>query len=182
MKSVTTQLVKFYMQTQVLIGTISSPETRLLDTLNGVPDRELSKNRRFLELNDVIIQYADGSKEKLQTSYINKSTIQLAVVVNNAELNRGVGAQEGLKLYPFVEKSQLPVLIKTHDYIVKGDMHTLSFQKISIVLEDTQPFLPITDARIITKSNGSQETVPFVAVNKEHILSLQEEAEKEKFS
>jgi hypothetical protein len=50
------------------------------------------------------------------------------------------------------------------------------------VLEETQSFLPVTDARIITKLNGFQEMAPFVAVNKEHILSLQEELDKDKSS
>ena len=182
MKPVTTQLAKFYLHTQILIGTILSPETRLLDSLNGNSDRELSRNGKFLELTDVTFQNADGSKEKLKTIYINKSAIQLAVAADNADLSRGVGAQVGLKLYPFVEKSKLPVLINTPDYIVTGSMYILSFQKIPVVLEDTQPFLPVTDARIITKLNGFQEMAPFVAVNKEHILSLQEESDNDKLS
>jgi hypothetical protein len=43
------------------------------------------------------------------------------------------------------------------------------------VLEEKLMFLPLTDAEIRTFTNGVWSNVPFVAVNKEHILSLQEE-------
>ena len=47
-------------------------------------------------------------------------------------------------------------------------------------MEDSPSFLPITHAQLLTLSNGTLEMVPFVAVNKEHILSLQEEIGKVK--
>jgi hypothetical protein len=73
MELLASQSIKLYMQTQVLIGNISyapSPEARLLDALNGITDRGPVKRGRFLELTDVTIQHADGSKERLKTSYI----------------------------------------------------------------------------------------------------------------
>ena len=183
MELVATQLIKLYMQTEVLIGNISyapTPEARLLDALNGVTDRGPIKRGRFLELTDVTIQHADGSKEKLKTSYINKSTVQLAVTLGDADSGRGFGAHDGPKSYPFVEKTPLPVRIETHDYIVNGNMYHIRYQKVWVVLEDAPTFLPITHAQIFNISNGAIETIPFVAVNKEHILSLQEEIGKSK--
>jgi hypothetical protein len=91
-----------------------------------------------------------------------------------------MGAQEGAKSYPFIEKSPLPVRIETQDYVITGFMYHLTYQDIWHVLEDTPAFLPITHAQILTTANGAQETVPFVAINKEHILALQEENEKPK--
>jgi hypothetical protein len=75
-----------------------------------------------------------------------------------------------------VEKSPVPVRIETHDYIITGNMYHTIHQRIWHVLEDLQIFLPVTHARILTVANNIWEKAPFVAVNKEHILSLQEEA------
>jgi hypothetical protein len=177
------QLIKLYMPTQVLIGSIfyaPTPEARLLDALNGVADRGPMKKGRFLELTDVTIQHADGRKEKLKTSYINKSTVELAITLGDADISQGIGAQQGPKSYPYVEKSQLPVRIETADYVVNGNMYHLSYQKVWSVLEEAPEFLPITHAQICTNANNTLESVPFVAVNKDHILSLQEENEKVK--
>jgi len=172
------QLIKLYMPTEILIGSIfyaPTPEARLLDALNGVSDRDPIKKGRFLELSDVTIQHDDGRKEKLTISYINKSTVELAITLGDAEISRGIGAQEGPKSYPYVEKSALPVRIETADYVVNGNMYHMSYQKVWSVLEDAPEFLPITHARICTVANNTLESVPFVAVNKDHILSLQEE-------
>ena len=183
MEMVASQLIKLYMQTQTLIGNISyapTPEARLLDALNGITDRGPVKRGRFLELTDVTIQHEDGSKEKLKTSYINKSTVQMAVTLGDVDSGRGLGAHDGPKSYPFVQKTPLPVRIETHDYIVSGNMYHIRYQKVWIVLEDTPTFLPITHAQIFNISNGALEVAPFVAVNKEHILSLQEDIGKSK--
>jgi hypothetical protein len=133
-----------------------------------------------LELTYVTIQHIDGSKEKLKTAYINKATIQLAVTLGDADSGRGIGAHDGPKLYPFVEKTPLPVRIETNDYVIIGNMYHIRYQKVWVVLEDTALFLPITHAQIVTLSNGTMEMISFVAVNKEHILSLQEENSKPK--
>ena len=183
MELVASQIIKLYMQTQVVIGSISyapTPEARLIDALNGVTDKGPVKKGRFLELTDVTNQHTDGSKEQLKISYINKSTIQLAVTLGDADSGRGIGAHDGPKLYPFVEKTPLPVHVKTSNYVIIGNMYHIRYQKVWIVLEDTALFLPITHAQVVTLSNGTIEMVPFVAVNKEHILSLQEENSKPK--
>ena len=177
MELMASQIIKLYMQTQVVMGNISyapTPEARLIDALNGITDKGPVKKGRFLELTDVTIQHSDGSKEKLKISYINKSTIQLAATLGDADSGRGIGAHNGPKLYPFIEKTPLPVRIETHDYVINGNMYHIRYQKVWIVLEDTAPFLPITHAQVVTLSNNTQEMIPFVAVNKEHILSLQE--------
>ena len=178
MELVASQIIKLYMQTQVVIGSISyapTPEARLIDALNGVTDRGPVKKGRFLELTDVTIQHADGIKEKLKSTYINKSTIQLAITLGDADSGRGLGAHDGPKVYPYVEKVPLAVRIETHDFAIIGNMYHILHQQVWIILEDTAAFLPITHARVVTLSNGTVENVPFVALNKEHILSLQAE-------
>lgn len=178
-----TQLIKLYMQTQVLIGNIyyaPTPEARLLDALNGLVDRGPVKKGRFLELTDVTIYHATGRKEKLKISYINKATIQLAVTLGQADSGRGIGALDGPKSYPYVEKTPLPVRIETPDYVVNGNMYRMSYQRVWHVLEDAPIFLPITHGEVHSLTNDTVESFPFIAVNKEHIMSLQEENGKQK--
>jgi hypothetical protein len=178
MELAASQLVKLYMQTQITMGYIyyaPTPEARLLDALNGLSDMGPVKRGRFLELSNVTIQHADGRQEKLPVAYINKATVQLAGTLGDADAGRGIGAQDGPKSYPFVEKSPLAVRIETQSYVVTGNMYRVTYQKVWHVLEDTPTFLPLTHAQICTVANGARERVPFVAVNKEHILSLQEE-------
>jgi hypothetical protein len=178
MDLVASQLIKIYMQSQVVTGNIyyaPNPEARLLDALNGLSDRGPVRKGRFLELTDVTIQHDSGTKETLKTSYVNKATVQLAITLGDANSGRGIGAQDGPKSYPYVEKSPLPVRIETHNYVINGNIYPMNYQKIWNLLEDTPTFLPLTHAQVYTLANGSREAAPFVAVNKEHILSLQEE-------
>jgi len=66
MELVASQLIKLYMQKQVVIGNISyapTPEAQLIDAFNGITDRGPVKKGRFLELTDVTIQHADGESK-----------------------------------------------------------------------------------------------------------------------
>ncbi len=178
MELTASQLIKLYMQTQIITGDIyyaPTPEARLLDALNGIADLGPVKRGNFIELNNAVINYGDGTEEKIKTAYINKSTVQLAATLGNADLGRGIGAHPGLKAYPFVEKSPVPVRIETQSYIVIGNIYRVTSQRTWHVLEDSPMFLPLTHVLIDNRANRVRERYAFVAVNKEHILSLQEE-------
>lgn len=167
--------VKLYLQTQVLSGFIYCPyEERLLDLLSGVSVRRLESRGRFLELSDVTIYHADGKEERLPTAYINKATIRLAATLD-ADSGRGLGTKVGPKHYPFVEKIPVPVRLQTPAYAVTGNMHRASYQRVWHVLEETPTFLPLTNVEMHALGSSISSKVPFVAVNKEQILSLQEE-------
>jgi hypothetical protein len=146
MELTASQLIKLYMQTQIIIGYIyyaPTPEARLLDALNGLSDTGPMKRGRFLELTEVTIQHNNGREEKLPATYINKATIHLSGTLDNADVGRGIGAQAGPKFYPFVEKSPVPVRLETQSYIVTGNMYRVSYQKVWNVLEDTFILLPL---------------------------------------
>jgi hypothetical protein len=179
MELTATQLIKLFMQTQVLTGNISyapTPEARLLDALNGISDMGPVKRGKFLELTKVNIHHSNGKEEKLEVAYINKATVQIAGNMEGGiNAGRGLGALDGHKSYPFIEKSAVPVRIETQDYIVSGNMHRVSYQKIWHVLEDAQLFLPLTYVLVSSRTNGLRERLPFAAINKDHIVSLQEE-------
>ncbi len=178
MELTASQLIKLYMQTQIITGDIyyaPTPEARLLDALNGISDLGPVKRGNFIEINNAVISHTDGTEEKIKTAYINKSTVQLAATVGNADMGRGIGAHTGPKAYPFVEKSPVPVRIETQSYIVTGNMYRVTYQRTWHVLEDSPVFLPLTHVQIDNRANRVRERYAFVAVNKEHILSLQEQ-------
>jgi len=178
MENSASQLIKLYMEKQVLTGNIyyaPTPEARLLDALNGLSDMGPIKRGKFLELNDVTIVHEDGRTEKIGVSYINRSTVILAATLGGANAGRGLGGQPGMKSYPYVEKSVVPVRLETQHYFIVGNMHRVDSQKVWFVLEDNQPFLPLTSAQILNRVTSTLELMPFLAINKEHIISVQEE-------
>ena len=173
------QLIKLYMETQILIGNIyyaPTPEARLLDALNGLADMGPIKRGKFLELNNVTISHDDGKVEKLASSYVNRSTVHLAATLGDSNAGRGIGAHPGLKPYPYVEKNPLLVRLETQKYFIIGNMYRHDSQKVWNILEDTLVFLPLTQADVTNRTTGQKEAIPFVAINKEHIVSLHEES------
>ena len=167
--------VRLYLQAHTLSGLVyRAYEERLLDLLNGVSVRRRESRGRFLELREVTIHYVDGKEEKLPSAYINKATIQLAAT-QDGDLVRSIGAKPGRKPYPFMPKSSIPVKLWTPDYALTGNIYRASHQETWRVLEESMMFLPLTDAEIRALADGASLKVPFVAVNREQILWLQEE-------
>lgn len=168
--------ITFYMETQVLTGFIHQPaEQRLLDLLNGASLSTPETSGIFIGLTDVTISHTNGKKEKLPTAYVNKATIQLVTTPDDGNSARGTGAKVGPKSYPFVPKSPVWVSLRMPAYALVGSMHCASGQEIRHLLGGKLMFLPITDAKIRPLTNGIWWTAPFVAVNKEQIVSLQQE-------
>ena len=178
MESSASQLIKLYMEKQVLTGCIyyaPTPEARLLDALNGLADMGPVKRGKFLELNDVTILHDDGRTEKIGVSYINRSTVILAATLDGANAGRGLGGQTGAKSYPYVEKTPVSVRLETQHYFITANLYRVDSQKVWYVLEDNQTFLPLTSARILNRARQTTESMPFLAVNKEHLISVHEE-------
>jgi len=167
--------VTLYTEIQVLTGFIHQAcEQRLLDLLNGTSLSTPETSGTFLELSDVTIFHPNGKKEKLPTAYVNKATIQLAATPDG-DSARGIGAKVGPKPHPFVPKSPVWVSLRMPTYALVGSMHCASGQKVRHLLGKTLMFLPVTDAKIRPLTNGIWWAAPFVAVNKEQIVSLQQE-------
>jgi hypothetical protein len=168
--------IRIYMHNKVFIGTINSlaPEGRLLDVLCGTNLNWSEEWGGFLELSDVVVQQGNGSMKKAPFTYIRKSSIHLAATLS-ADLYRGLGSRIGPKSYPFIEKSPFPVALETSDYEVKGNIYLTASQLSWEVLKDEPIFLPLTNAEICNLASGAHWKVPFVAVNKEQIISVTNE-------
>lgn len=166
-----------FTETEVLSGSIfiSTIEGRLLDELNGRITAAPDNRDRFIILSDVIIEHMDGRQEKTAAAYVNRDTIQMAAT-SSTNTSRGIGGKPGPKPYPFTEKIPVPVKIVMTGYEITGNMYRVSHQKVEHVLIEKSKFIPLTDASISSALNNKQWQVPFLAVNKEQILSLFEQS------
>lgn len=164
------------LQTQMSSGYVYlPPDERFSDLLNSTGVRRPESRGKFLALSDVTVKEADREPVKLPTTYINKSTIYLAAMWD-ANSGRGIGARSGYKPYPYVDKIPLPVSVQLPGYFLTGNIHCARGERAEQVLEERLTFLPLTDVEVRPLANGMWSNVPFIAVNREWILSLQEES------
>jgi hypothetical protein len=167
--------IMLFMQTEILSGSIfiSTPEGRLLDKLNGRITQGSDNQDKFLKLTDVIIQHINGEQERSALVHVNKKTIEMAAT-SSANTGRGVGGKPDPKPYPFVDKVPVPIKITMPGYGITGNMYRVNHQKVEHVLLENSMFMPLTDADVTALTSGKRWGVPFLAVNKEQILSLYE--------
>lgn len=165
--------VAVYLDAQVLTGTVSLPRgKRLSDFLNsGIAGQPTSN---FLELSEVTISHVDGRKEKAQTAYVNKTGIQLLATLEK-DTSRGIGATDGPKPYPFVQKSPSRARMRMPNYELTGSLHCAGGQELQQLLEENMMFLPLTEARIRATDGQLSWNAAFVAVNRGQIHSLRSE-------
>ena len=167
--------IVLFMMTEVIIGSIyiATPEGRLLDELNGRIISWPENRDKFLQIANVTIWHMDGTEEKTSLVYINKETIQMAGT-NSSNSARGIGAKPPPRPYPFTEKIPIPARIAVSSYQINGNIYRLSHQKVEHVLMEKTAFLPMTDVDIFSFTNNKRWFVPFLAVNKDQILSIHE--------
>ncbi len=145
---------------------------RLLDFLNGSNPLRQSVRGDFLEL--VVLRADHGDALHLPPiEYVRKGAIQFAALTD-ADGGRGAGTGGAPKAYPFVRKSRATVSLELPDYTLIGSVHCGQGQTAQDVLNDGGPFLPLTEV-IIASQDGFYGTRPFVAVNKQQVISSREE-------
>ncbi|MDD5082049.1 MAG: hypothetical protein PHU08_01620 [Dehalococcoidales bacterium] len=165
--------VECYTHSQVVNGQISCPEgVRVLDFLNASATIDRNASAEFIELANA----SDGSTSDLlhekRKEYVRKAAIHL-VAVPDANTGRGVSTT-GAKVYPFIHKDPARVTVQLQGYTLFGTIHRCQGQTTQDVLNESTRFLPLTDVTI-AREYGICGTRPFVAVNKEQIISSREE-------
>ncbi len=166
--------LEFYTPSRVLSGYVPCPTgLRLLDLLNGVVTREPETKGEFLEFYDTSYPSPECSHPDETREYVRKAAIEM-VAVSDANLARGIGARGVSRLYPFVEKAPVRVSLELPSYSLVGNVHCVHGQGVHQVLNEDASFLPLTDVSI-AHQYSFYGTRPFVAVNKEHIISSREE-------
>jgi hypothetical protein len=165
--------VRLYTSAHIVDGYIHVlPKQRLLDILNGMLRGALRTDEEFLQVNEAELYSADGTKVTLQSGYINKANVLFAREIEDGQTG-GPGGEVGHKLYPFVSKSAAAVRLYMPLYTLTGQMHCAKRQRLSDVLNRGERFLALTNVEIVS-SGGSSESVSFLAINKEQIISLEE--------
>jgi hypothetical protein len=166
-----------FMQREILTGSIfiSTLEGRLLDELNGRITSGPESREKFLRLTNVTIQHMDDRQERAEMVHVNRENIQMAATPS-ANTRRGIGGKPDPKPYPFAEKVPVPVKIMMLGYEITGNMYRINYQKVENVLIEKTTFIPLTDAKVSALISGKQLDLPFLAVNKEQILSLYEKS------
>jgi len=162
--------VQIYTPTHIWAGSAYCPHERLLDFLNGVL---MPANEEFITLSNVKVRSPDGSEATLPSAYINKANI-LFVREIEANETRGLGGQAGHKLYPFVPKGSTSVKISMPFYNLSGQVHYAKGEHVYNVLNSGIRFLAMTDVEICPSAGSSESAVSFIAINKRHVLSLEE--------
>ena len=169
--------VTIFLPQRVMMGNVDLPQgERLLDVLNGASVRHYESKGKFLTLSDVITYDNTGEQhEIIPHTYVNKSAIYL-LATWDANLGRGIGGKSEIRSWPLVRKTPVSVSIFLPTYTLTGSIHCSKETRVKYLLDNELMFFPITNAEIKTFENAFWSDVPFVAVNKQHILSLKEEA------
>ena len=171
--------VRLYTSARIVDGYIDVlPKQRLLDILNGVLRGTLRTDEQFLQVSEAELCSLNGTKVTLQSAYINKANVLFAREIEDCQikqLNSMVwpGGKVPHKLYPFVSKSAATVRLYMPLYTLTGQMHCAKGQRLYDVLNTGERFLALTNVQIVP-SGGSSESVSFLAINKEQIISLEE--------
>jgi len=75
----------------------------------------------------------------------------------------------------YKDKERFKVRVETSREIVIGYVHVIAGQRVSDLINEETRFVPLTNVTI-TASDSNQESnhVPFLALNKDHIVSMSE--------
>ena len=159
-----------YMEGRTVIGTVLIPEElRLSDLLNDRPKTQTA----FLTLTDVTIKLNDGTKETSKTVHINKNSIQMITTLESD--SRGIGAKDGPKQYPFVQKRPVRATIHLPGYELSGYLYCTETRGITDLFTEELTFLPCTDTLIYDVNRDSQWKTDFATINKNHVSCFEED-------
>lgn len=170
-----------YRQFEVLVctgellfsGTLKSESSqRLIDALNeGVRTDAFSKAMSFLPLMDVRVTSNRGREKNFPHMYIAKSNIVFVARISDRS------GETPLRNYPYREK--LPVRVMAYaarasdiQYTLDGRIYVETWGQVIDTVESELHFLPLTQVEISPAPPGAGSKFDFVALNKQHIISI----------
>lgn len=164
--------VQVYTPTHICTGYVYCyHQQRLLDVLNGIAMG--AQGVKFLPVREAEICSPYGQEATVQSMHINKANILFVREIGDGQ--RGLGGDAGHKRYPYVAKPfTKAVRLYMQLYTLVGLIHCTARRQVSGVLNSEPSFLAMTDVEICPVAGSSESGVSFLAVNKEHIISLVE--------
>jgi hypothetical protein len=146
---------------------------RVIDALNeGMRTETLAKQVvGFLPLLNVTMTGTNGDEQKFPSIYIAKNNIVFVAQIS------GDQAEKPLRTYPYREK--LPVAVMAYaarvsdtHYTLDGRIYIETWGKVIDTVESEARFLPLTEVEIFPTPAGAGSLFHFVALNKDHIISI----------
>jgi len=180
------KVLETYRQFEVLVctgellfsGTLMGESSqRLIDSLNeGVRTTTLTKVTGFLPLMNVSVTGNKGSEKKFPHMYIAKNNIVFVAQVSDRR------EEAPLRNYPFREKLPVGVMayagrVSDMQYTLEGRVYVETWGQVIDTFESELCFLPLTQVVISPAPPGAGSRFDFVALNKQHIISICESPE-----
>jgi hypothetical protein len=168
--------VELCTKSQLMRGHVFCPvNSRVSDLINDVYVSARNAKGEFLEFAPTSDSTGRETYEQIPKEYIRKAAIEL-LALSDADLRRGIGGSDGPKVYPYKQKNQVPVRLEfnvhLNTYSLEGSIHCGQGQATENVLCDDRSFLLLTDV-MMPREFSICGTKPFVALNKEQIISCQ---------
>ena len=145
---------------------------RLIDALNeGVRNDPSPKVMDFLLLMNVSMTSIEGGEKKFPRIYVAKNNIVFVAEIPD-------GREENpLRNYPFREKLPVGVMayaarFSDRRYTLDGRIYVETWGQVIDTVEEGSRFLPLTQVEIHPAPPGTGSKFDFVALNKEHIISI----------
>jgi len=153
--------------------TYHQPHQRLLDALRdgfAANSRRIGKN--FLPLTEVEVYLADGRKEYMTSTRINKGNI-IFIAERSGEQP---ATREAMKqnTYPTMAKRPVGTTIHMALYTLTGEIHGGTWQQPADTFEGNERFIPLTNVEISPEPVTGESRFDFVAINKEQVLYIGE--------
>jgi hypothetical protein len=151
---------------------------RLIDALNeGVQTETWAKVVNFLPILNATMTGTRISEKKFPSIYIAKSNIVFVAQIS------GGNREKPLRTYPFREK--LPVVVMAYaarvsdvQYALHGRTYIDVGGQVIDTIESEARFIPLTHVVIEPALPGADSRYDFIALNKDHIISISESADQ----
>ena len=149
---------------------------RLIDALNeGMRTETLAKVVGFLPLVNVTMTGTPGDEQKFPRIYIAKNNIVFVAQIPDGR------SEKPLRTYPFQGKPPVYVMVYASgvsgvQYALNGRMYVDTGGQVIDTIESEVRFLPLTQVEIVPAPPGAHARFDFVALNREHIISICESA------
>jgi len=145
---------------------------RLIDALNeGVRTDDSLKVVDFLPLMNVSLTSTKGGEKNFPRIYVAKNNIVFVAQIPD-------GREENpLRNYPFREKLPVSVMayaarVSDTQYTLDGRIYVETWGQVLDTVESESRFLPLTQVSIYPAPPGAGSKFDFVALNKQHIISI----------
>lgn len=158
--------VQIYTANGIFSGTTNcQPQQRLLDAMNkGFVSANLQSLTEFIPLTEVAFIDESGRSQFLETAYVRKNSILFI-----GEQTAPVSSPPS-NVYPMRRKKSMKAVIHLSEFTLVGNLHSEMWEELQEALNRSDQFIPLTNVDFEPPLPNDIKNMPFVAVNKDHIV------------